>query len=153
MKPRVLHFLFLLILGFSGKIAAQNGVSPLVSPVASEASIAPAASAPADASPAQPEAQPQFVGGTKALFIYLAQHLEFPAKAARERVMGEVLVRFVVGADGQVTDAAVVRGPGFGLNEEALRLVAQMPAWVPGRRQGQPAAVAYTLPVDFRAIR
>jgi protein TonB len=59
-------------------------------------------------------------------------------------------VRFIWSATGRVTDASVVRGPGSGLNEEALRLVWMMPSWQPARQRGQPVRVSCTLPITFQ---
>ena len=36
------------------------------------------------------------------------------------------------------------------LDAEALRIVGSMPKWVPGKQNGQPVAVKYTVPVTFR---
>ncbi len=66
---------------------------------------------------------------------------------------GRVYVSFVLNREGRVTDAHVVRGPGYGLNEEALRLVWLMPAWEPARSNGQPVRVACTVPISFNSER
>ena len=70
---------------------------------------------------------------------------------ARENgIEGTVYIEFVIGKDGSVIGAGVKRGIGGGCNEEALRVVNAMPNWKPGRQQGNPVKVKYTLPVKFR---
>ena len=97
-----------------------------------------------------PQVRPQFTGGDAALRAYLLKNLRYPEQARFQRVTGKVFVRFVLNAAGRITDASVVRGPGSGLNEEALRLVWLMPAWVPARQQGQAVRVSCTLPIEFQ---
>ena len=70
---------------------------------------------------------------------------------ARENgIEGTVYIEFVIGKDGSVTGANVKRGIGGGCNEEALRVVNSMPKWKPGKQQGNPVKVKYTLPVKFK---
>ncbi|MFZ7114561.1 MAG: energy transducer TonB, partial [Bacteroidota bacterium] len=56
---------------------------------------------------------------------------------------------FVVDKDGKVTSAKVLRGIGGGCDEEALRVVKNMPEWKPGRQNGRSVMVQYNLPVVF----
>ncbi|MDQ2770124.1 MAG: energy transducer TonB [Bacteroidota bacterium] len=100
-----------------------------------------------------PEVRPQFVGGDRAFVEYLMKSIRYPEQALQRRVSGRVFVSFVLSATGKVQDAHVVKGPGSGLNEEALRLIWTMPAWEPGRVDGQPVRVACTLPINFNTGR
>ena len=63
---------------------------------------------------------------------------------------GRVIVQFVIGKDGTVKDPKVVRGIDPELDEEALRLVRNMPKWKPGKQKGVVVNVKYVLPVMFR---
>ncbi len=96
-----------------------------------------------------PEVRPQFVGGESGLKAYMTKNMRYPEKARQMKVTGKVFIRFVLSAEGRVTDASFVRGPGGGLNEEALRLVWMMPAWQPGYQHGQAVRVVCTLPIEF----
>jgi protein TonB len=100
-----------------------------------------------------PEVRPQFVGGDKAFTAYLSKSIHYPPQAIQRHISGKVYVNFVLNAEGKVQDAHVVRGPGNGLNDEALRLVWLMPAWEPGRVNGQPVRVACTVPISFNTER
>ena len=93
------------------------------------------------------EKMPSFKGNVNA---WLAQHINYPAAAAENDVQGKVIVRFVVGKDGSVSQASVVRSVDPALDREALRAVNSMPKWNPGMNNGQPAAVWFTLPVTFK---
>ncbi len=96
-----------------------------------------------------PQVLPQFTGGAAAFTAYLKKNLRYPAEALRQHASGKVMVSFVLGANGLVTYATVLRGPNKLLNEEALRLIWHMPAWQPARQHGQPVRVSCTIPVVF----
>jgi protein TonB len=97
-----------------------------------------------------PDVRPQFVGGESALQAYMTKNMRYPEVARQQKVTGKVYIRFVLSAAGRVTDASFVRGPGSGLNEEALRLVWMMPAWQPGYQRGQAVRVVCTIPIEFQ---
>lgn len=92
---------------------------------------------------------PEFVGGMKALGPYIQANMRYPAPAKRAYVSGKVFISFVVLKDGSFTDIRVIKGIGFGCDEEALRLVKTMPAWKPGMQDGKPVNVRYNLPIHF----
>ena len=81
---------------------------------------------------------------------WLASHIQYPAVAAENGVQGRVIVKFVVGRDGSVSQAQIVRGVDQALDREALRVVNSMPKWSPGMNNGQPANVWFTLPITFK---
>lgn len=95
------------------------------------------------------ENNPEFPGGIATLGAYLGQNLRYPEAAKRANVSGKVFVAFTVGTDGGVSDVQILKGVGFGCDEEAVRVVEQMPRWQPGRQDGQPVAVRYNLPIAF----
>ncbi|MCF0203286.1 MAG: energy transducer TonB, partial [Bacteroidaceae bacterium] len=93
------------------------------------------------------EQQPKFNGNINQ---WLAQNLKYPPVAAENGIEGRVIVQFVVGKDGGITNATVVRGVDSSLDKEALRVVNSMPKWVPGKQNGQSVNCKFTLPVVFR---
>ncbi len=96
------------------------------------------------------EQKPQFPGGEKAMYEWLGANIVYPPAAAEEGVQGRVVVEFVVGKDGSINNVRVVRQRHPALDKEAVRVVKAMPKWVPGRNNGQPVKVTYTLPVTFK---
>jgi len=95
------------------------------------------------------EQQPEFSGGMAALGQYLSKNLRYPAAAQRANVSGRVFVSFVVNTDGSIQDVQVLKGLGFGTDEEAQRVVKGMPKWRPGKQSGRPVRVKYNLPINF----
>lgn len=96
------------------------------------------------------ENMPAFPGGDAELMAYMVSNLKYPALAIRGGVEGKVYVAFVVEKDGSITGASVVKGIGGGCDEEALRVLKAMPAWNPGRQNGNAVRVKITVPVVFR---
>ena len=96
------------------------------------------------------ERMPEFAGGQAALLRYLRSHLRYPSAALAAGVGGRVFLSFVVRADGSIADVTVLKGLGYGLDEEAQRVVRQMPGWTPGYQSQHPVAVRFTLPITFQ---
>lgn len=96
------------------------------------------------------EQKPEFTGGEAAMYKWLGDNIVYPSAAAEEGIQGKVIVQFVVGKDGSIGQVKVVRGRHPALDKEAVRVVKAMPKWVPGRNNGQPVKVTYTLPVTFK---
>ena len=95
------------------------------------------------------EVSPEFPGGMEALYKYLVDNIRYPEQAKKDSVQGMVFVRFVVEADGSISNAEVLRGIGGGCDEEALRVVNAMPKWQPGKMQDKPVRVQFNLPITF----
>ncbi len=95
------------------------------------------------------EQMPEFPGGEYEMRKYLAETIVYPAVAQENGIMGTVIVSFVVGPNGAITRAKVVRGVDKILEDEALRVINKMPQWKPGRQNGQAVFVQFTVPVKF----
>ncbi|WP_421830482.1 energy transducer TonB [Larkinella sp.] len=95
------------------------------------------------------EQDPQFPGGMRKMAEFLEKNLRYPPAASRASISGKVYLQFVVNTDGSIVDVSVVKGIGFGCDEEALRVVKKMPPWQPGKQSGRPVRVRFTLPVVF----
>ncbi len=96
------------------------------------------------------EQMPSFPGGNAALMNYLGQNIKYPVIAEENGIQGRVIVQFVVGKDGHISDVRVAKSVDPSLDKEAVRVVKGMPRWIPGKQNGQAVTVRYTLPVTFR---
>ena len=83
------------------------------------------------------------------LNAYLIKNLKYPEIARKNKVEGKVMVRFIVDEQGRITDPEVTRGVGSGCDEEALRVIKNMPPWKPAMNKGKPVKVYYVLPIKF----
>ncbi|MCM1032351.1 MAG: TonB family protein [Odoribacter sp.] len=93
--------------------------------------------------------KPEFPGGTAAMYRWISDNINYPAQASEEGVQGRVVVSFTITKSGEITDVSVERGRHPALDAEAVRLVRSMPRWQPGRNNGNPVDVTYTLPITF----
>ncbi|MBL7951093.1 MAG: energy transducer TonB [Flavobacteriales bacterium] len=96
------------------------------------------------------EVMPVHPGGEEAMFKYLMKELKYPELAVENGIQGVVYVNFVVERDGTITTIRVLRGIGAGCDEEAMRVVRNMPPWSPGLQGGRPVRVMYNLPIRFK---
>jgi tonB family C-terminal domain len=96
------------------------------------------------------EQMPEFPGGPAELMKWLSSHVQYPAIAIDICIQGTVIVAFIVELDGSVSNAKLVRSVDPCIDQEALRVVRQMPKWNPGKRAGIPVRVRYYLPIKFK---
>ena len=95
------------------------------------------------------EQMPVFPGGDAELRKYLAQSVKYPVIAQENGIQGRVFVKFVIAADGSVTNVEVARPFDPNLDKEAVRVVKSMPKWTPGKQRGKAVRVSYTVPINF----
>ena len=88
--------------------------------------------------------------GDKALMAYLNSNVHYPIIAEENGIQGRVVTTFVIERDGSITDVKVIKSVDPSLDKEAVRVVSSMPKWVPGKQDGEPVRVKFTLPVTFR---
>lgn len=96
------------------------------------------------------EEQPSFPGGQGALMAWLRDNIKYPVVAAENGIQGKVIVQFVVGKNGSISNVKVLRSVDPSLDREAVRVVSSMPNWTPGKQNGTSVNVRYTLPVTFK---
>ena len=117
---------------------------------------APGLEASEDSNPAGPifelqpgDEQPQFPGGIEALMKFLAKNIKYPKEAWENRIEGLSIIAFVVDHRGYTGNYRILKPLGYGTDQEAIRVLQTMPKWIPGKRNGKPVKVKYTLPVKF----
>ncbi len=93
--------------------------------------------------------QPEFPGGETELLKWLKANLKYPPEAKRMGIEGKVVVVFFIDENGKVCDATVKESLQRRCDNEAIRLVESMPAWIPGEENGVKIRVKYYLSVPF----
>lgn len=97
-----------------------------------------------------PDEMPQFPGGMKALMEYISQNIRYPEEAIKANKEGTVIVQFVITKTGEIEGTKVVRSQGKLLDAEAVRVVNSLPNFIPGKVDGKPVNVMYTIPIKFK---
>lgn len=96
------------------------------------------------------ESMPSPMGGVDAWSKFLNKNLRFPPQAQDAGVGGRVTVSFVVEKDGHLTDITIIKGAGYGMDEEAMRVLKLAKPWRPGYQNGNAVRVRYTIPMNFQ---
>lgn len=89
-------------------------------------------------------------GGFAGLMRYLGENIRYPEAAKNAGKQGRVTVQFVVEKDGSISNAKVIRNVDPALDQEAVRVISEMPKWQPGMQRGEAVRVKFTVPVMFR---
>lgn len=96
------------------------------------------------------EQMPSFPGGEAEMLKYIGKNLKYPEEDREMGIQGRVVVRFVVGSDGVIRNAELIRGRGSALDSTFLKLVQDMPKWNPGMHEGKAVPVYFTFPLMVR---
>jgi len=92
---------------------------------------------------------PQFPGGESRFRIFLANSIQYPDYAKKNKIEGKVVARFVVDENGIVTRVKIIEGANPILDEAVLKGIKTMPNWYPGKRAGKCVKVCVTVPFMF----
>lgn len=97
------------------------------------------------------EQMPEYPGGMSALQKYLSEKIA--GSPMKGKAGGRVMVGFTVAETGKIKNVRVLQSDEASLNQEAERIVSEMPDWIPGKQRGRPVPVKYTVPIRFGNIR
>ena len=89
-------------------------------------------------------------GGLDAFKNYVDANTKYPRKAKKKKIEGVVTLTVSVNAAGEVTDIRVKDGLGYGLDEEAIRLVEKGPKWQGQINNGKKTATVVGLKIEFK---
>jgi periplasmic protein TonB len=97
------------------------------------------------------EIMPEYPGGQNALSGYINDHFDYSQAAVDDNTTGAVRVSFVVGKDGKVMDVHLIgdKKVGDGLDDQAIKVISNMPDWKPGKVKGKNVSTRLQLPITF----
>ncbi|MCD7971170.1 MAG: energy transducer TonB [Candidatus Azobacteroides sp.] len=96
------------------------------------------------------EQKPSFPGGEAELMKYLNSNLRYPVPALENEIEGRVVIEFVVSKTGEISHVKILQSLHPSCDKEAERLIKKMPKWIPGKQNGNPVNVYYTIPIRFK---
>ncbi|MDR0427307.1 MAG: energy transducer TonB [Dysgonamonadaceae bacterium] len=99
---------------------------------------------------AKSDVDPEFPGGITALTRFIFSHALYPASASTQKKQGRVWCSFIVNKDGSVSDIKIEKGVFISLDQEAVKVLNQMPRWNPGYINGEAVRVKVYMPVVFQ---
>ena len=95
------------------------------------------------------DVMPEFPGGKEAMNQFLTSNLKYPAAAKRDNLKGIVTVTAVVEKNGTLSEVTIKRDVGGGCGAEAVRVIKQMPTWIPGQIKNEDKRVRVTISIFF----
>ena len=95
------------------------------------------------------EVYPEFPGGMEAWAKFIQKNLRYPYSAQDNSIQGKVYLSFVVERDGSISDVKVVKGIGYGCDDEAVRVIKKSPKWKAGQQNKQTVRVRYNMPINY----
>ncbi|OYU95253.1 MAG: hypothetical protein CFE21_13200 [Bacteroidetes bacterium B1(2017)] len=98
----------------------------------------------------QASEMPEYIGGYEKMYAYIQANLKYPELALENKIEGNSYVSFIVLSNGDLTDVKAIKKIGWEMDAEAVRIVKSMPKWKPGKMNGEPANVRFTIPVKFQ---
>lgn len=93
---------------------------------------------------------PEFPGGVGSLNRWLNRNIKYPTDAINLGISGRVYLNFIVDKNGSISNIKVTRGVDELLDQEAIRLIGEMPKWKPGYQGGMPVRVSYNIFITFK---
>lgn len=95
------------------------------------------------------ETPPRPKDGLKAFYQFIGENLRYPQRARTANIKGKVFIQFVVDKEGNLTNFKVLKGIGYGCDEEAIRVLKTAPRWDAGKQRGVPVKVYMSIPIVF----
>jgi protein TonB len=95
------------------------------------------------------EIKPEFPGGDQARVKFMMKNLKFTDMATENQKGGTAVIEFVIEKDGSISNIKLLKDPGYGLGQEAIRVIEKMPNWKPGMQNGNAVRCKYSYPIKF----
>lgn len=95
------------------------------------------------------EAKPIPKKGYQHFSEYMSKNFNPTLEAFKNKVSGKIILEFVVEKDGSITEIKLIKGLGFGLDEEAIRLLDSYEDWYPCLIQGEAVRARSTFPLTI----
>lgn len=94
--------------------------------------------------------EPTFSGGKLSHFAqWINSRIVYPQKAVENGIQGYVIVEFEITKDGSISNINILKSPDKLLSDEVVRVMNTAPAWIPGKQDGVPVSIKYSMPVSF----
>ena len=94
--------------------------------------------------------KPDFPGGIMEFYKFVGNNFKTPEQP---NLKGKVYITFIIEKDGSISDVKNIRDIGFGTGDEAVRVIKLSPRWIPGKMNGVPVRVMYSLPITIQSAK
>ena len=77
---------------------------------------------------------PEYPGGSQAMRKFIGSNIRYPDEALEKQIEGMVYLSYTVTNEANIEDIKVIKGIGFGCDEEAIRVISLLKYSVPRNR-------------------
>lgn len=95
------------------------------------------------------EVRPEPKKGMQHFYDFISKKFSPPDLAYKNKIKGKIILAFVVDRNGEITEIKVVKGLGYGLDEEAIRVLSSYDKWKPALQKGRRVRCSYTIPINL----
>jgi len=97
------------------------------------------------------EKSPEFPGGLTKFYKFIGKNFKMSAEANKIKIKGKAYMQFIIEKDGSLSDIKTIKDPGYGLGDEAIRVLKLSPKWTAATQEGKAVRVMYSLPITFQS--
>jgi hypothetical protein len=97
------------------------------------------------------EKLPEFPGGIAEFYKFIGKNFKMPAAIGKNKIEGKTYMQFIIEKDGSLSDILTLKDDGYGIGDEAIRVLKLSPKWTAATHKGKPVRVMYSLPITFQA--
>ncbi|OCB75562.1 peptidase M56, BlaR1 [Flavobacterium piscis] len=97
------------------------------------------------------EKLPEFPGGLTEFYKFIGKNFKMSAEANKIKIKGKAYMQFIIEKDGSLSDIKTIKDPGYGLGDEAIRVLKLSPKWTAATQEGKAVRVMYSLPITFQS--
>ena len=80
---------------------------------------------------------------------HIRKHFYYPKYAFNRGIQGRVFVQFIIEKDGSISEIKT-RGADKSLEKAALKIIKKLPKLIPGKANGKPVRVPYSIPITWQ---
>ena len=95
------------------------------------------------------ESRPLPKKGINDFYQFIGTNFVLTKEAIKNKVSGRLIVQFIIEKDGKITEPKILKSLGYGLDEEAMRVITKYENWIPGQKRGIPVRVQYSIPLTI----
>lgn len=97
----------------------------------------------------QLESRPLPKKGVNDFYQFIGKNFVVPKEAVTNKISGKLIIQFIIEKDGKITEPKILKSLGYGLDEEAIRVITRYENWIPGKQRGVPVRVQYSIPLTI----
>ena len=97
--------------------------------------------------------QPEYPGGILEFYKFVGKNFKVPAETGANKIQGKVYMEFMIETDGSLSEFKIIKDLGYGVGDEAIRVLKLSPKWSPGTQNGKPVRVLYNLPITIQSAQ